>query len=283
MTKSRKTFITILSTILIMLLALLFLFPLVWMIASSMKTESAIYNDLGGIKAFLPGLNPAHWGSAYQKLLGRFNIVRFILNSVFYALAVTFGSVLVNSAAGYAFSKFDFRGKKFLFGLLIASMVVPGDTIMIQKFQIIKTLHLINSPWAVIFPAVAGAFNIYMFKNFFDQVSDSIVESAELDGANVFTIYWRVLLPMAKPVIATVGTLSFIGSWNDYIWPLMVLTDADKFPLQVAITNINNTQPVYMNQVMAILTISTVPLILIYMFFQKYLVQGLAVAGNGDK
>lgn len=266
-----------------MLLALLFLFPLIWMIASSLKPESAIYNDLGGIRAFLPSLNPTQWGSAYQKLLGRFNVLRFIFNSVLYALAVTFGSVLVNSAAGYAFSKFNFRGKKFLFGLLIASMVVPGDTIMIQKFQIIKTLHLINSPWAVIFPAIAGAFNIYMFKNFFDQVSDSIIESAELDGANVFTIYWRVLLPMAKPVIATVGTLSFIGSWNDYIWPLMVLTDTDKFPLQVAITNINNTQPVYMNQVMAILTISTVPLILIYMVFQKYLVQGLAVAGNGDK
>ena len=104
-----------------------------------------------------------------------------------------------------------------------------------------------------------------------------------MEGAGSFRIFWSILLPMAKPTIATVGTLAFIGSWNDYVWPLIVLNDSSQFPLQVAITNVNVTQPVYQNQVMAILTISTIPLVLIYILAQKYLVRGLGSAGNGDK
>ncbi len=274
---------TIISTILITLLALLFLFPLVWMLVSSMKPEAAIYKDIGGIKAFLPSFDISSWGTAYRELLSRFNVFIYLLNSIFYGLSVTIGSIIVNSLAGYGFSKFRFRGRKMLFGLLLALLVIPGETIIIQKFQVVRSMGILNTPLAVIFPSLAAPFYIYMFKNFFDAISDDIIESAQLEGASMFTIYWRIMLPMAKPAIATVGTLSFISSWNDYIWPLMVLTDSNRFPLQVAITNINNTQPVYMNQVMAILTISTIPLIIVYVFFQKYLVQGMGASGTGEK
>lgn len=130
---------------------------------------------------------------------------------------------------------------------------------------------------------MASPFYIYMFKNAFEAIPESVSEAAAMEGAGSFRIFWNILLPMAKPTIATVGTLAFIGSWNDYVWPLMVLNDSSQFPLQVAITNVNVTQPVYMNQVMAILTISTIPLVLVYIFAQKYLVQGLGSAGNGDK
>ncbi len=279
----KKFALTIMSTILITLLAFLFLFPLVWMIASSLKPEAEIYKNMDSFRAFLPSFNIDQWGDAYKNLLSRFTILTYILNSLFYGLSVTAGSILVNSLAGYGFSKFKFKGQKFIFGLLIAMLVIPGETIIIQKFQIVKALGILNTPWAVIFPSLAAPFYIYMFKNFFDAISNDVVESAEMEGAGSFMIYWKIMLPMAKPAIATVGTLSFIGSWNDYIWPLMVLTDSSKFPLQVAITNINNTVPVYMNQVMAILTISTLPLIIVYLFFQKYLVQGLGVSGTGEK
>ncbi|GEL12827.1 ABC transporter permease [Lapidilactobacillus concavus] len=274
---------TLISTILITLLAFLFLFPLIWMIVSSLKPEAQIYRDIGSFKSFLPSLDVGQWGNAYSSLLKRFNVFLYMLNSLLYGLGVTAGSIIVNSLAGYAFSKFRFRGRKLLFNIMIALLVIPGETIIIQKFQITRSLGLLNTPFAVVFPAMAAPFYIYMFKNFFDAISNDVIESAELEGAGMFRIYWRIMLPMAKPAIATVGTLSFIGSWNDYIWPLMVLTDTDKFPLQVAITNINNTQPVYMNQVMAILTLSTIPLILIYVFFQKYLVQGIGASGTGEK
>ena len=162
-------------------------------------------------------------------------------------------------------------------------MVIPGTTLLIQQFQIAKTIGILNTPLAVILPGMSSPFYIYMFRNAFAAIPDSITEAAELDGASNLRIFWNILLPMTLPTVATVGTLSFIGSWNDYVWPLMVLTNTDQFPLQVAITNINSTNPVYMNQVMAILTISTVPLVLVYIFFQKYLTQGMGSVGNGDK
>lgn len=273
----------VLYHILSILLALLFIFPLVWMIVSSLKPEAQIFNDMGTIRSFLPSLNSSEWFGAYEAVFERFNIFRYIFNSIFYALSVTIGSILVNSLAGYAFATINFRFKKPLFGLMIALLVIPAETIMITKFIVVDELNLVNTPWAVILPLIATPLYIYMFTVFFGAISTEVQEAAQLEGANRFQIYWNIMLPMAKPAIATVGTLSFIMSWNDYIWPLMVLTDSSKYPLQIAITNINNTQPVYMNQVMAILTISTIPLIIIYVFFQNQLVQGLGSTGTGEK
>ena len=192
-------------------------------------------------------------------------------------------SVESRSLAGYAFAKFEFKGKKILFALMLALLVIPGETIMITKFSIVQKLGLLNTRLAVILPALSAPLFIYMFRQFFKAVSNEILEAAKIEGASHFRIFWNIMLPLSKPAIATVGTLSFIGSWNDYIWPLMVLTNTSDFPLQVAITNINNTQPTYTNQIMAMLTISTIPLIIIYVFFQKYLVQGLGSTGTGVK
>lgn len=280
---TRKKFHVIWTTVLITILALFFLFPLIWMIVSSMKPESQIYSNISNFKAFLPSKNISDWGKAYAGIFQRFPIMRYILNSVFYATSVTVGSIVVNALAGYGFAKFNFTGRKLLFGLLIALLVIPGTTLLIQQFQVAKTIGILNTPLAVILPGMSSPFYIYMFRNAFAAIPDSVTEAAELDGASNLRIFWNILLPMTLPTVATVGTLSFIGSWNDYVWPLMVLTNSNQFPLQVAITNINSTNPVYMNQVMAILTISTVPLVLVYIFFQKYLTQGMGSAGNGDK
>lgn len=269
--------------ILSILLTVLFIFPLVWMIVSSMKPESAIYNDMGKVSAFLPSSNIGEWFASYKEIFGRFDIVRYISNSLFYALSVTVGSIIINSLAGYAFATINFKGKKLIFALMLALLVIPGETIMITKFVITQRIGVLNTPLAVILPLIATPLYIYMFTIFFKAISKEVQESAMLEGATKFQIYWKIMLPLSKPAIATVGTLSFIMSWNDYIWPLMVLTNSKQYPLQVAITNINNTQPVYTNQVMAILTISTIPLILIYIFFQKYLVQGLGNSGTGVK
>lgn len=253
------------------------------MIASSMKSEAEIYKNMTSWKAFLPSANINEWFGAYAQLFKRFPIMHYILNSVTYALCLTAGSLVINGLAGYGFAKFKFTGNKILFSILIAMMVIPGATLIIQQFQIAKNLGLLNTILAVVLPGMASPFYIYMFKNAFEAIPESVSEAAAMEGAGSFRIFWNILLPMAKPTIATVGTLAFIGSWNDYVWPLMVLNDSSQFPLQVAITNVNVTEPVYMNQVMAILTISTIPLVLVYIFAQKYLVQGLGSAGNGDK
>lgn len=273
----------ILYFVLTFLLAVLFIFPLVWMVASSLKPEKDVFEQLGTWRSFLPSSNLVEWFAPYKEISSRFNLLRYVGNSIFYATCVTIGSILVNSLAGYAFAKFEFRGKKFLFALMLALLVIPAETIMITKFSIVQRLGILNTRFAVILPALSAPLFIYMFRQFFRAVSDEILEAAKIEGASHFRIFWNIMLPLSKPAIATVGTLSFIGSWNDYIWPLMVLTNTNDFPLQVAITNINNTQPTYTNQIMAMLTISTIPLIIIYVFFQKYLVQGLGSTGTGVK
>lgn len=282
MGKKKKVW-TFVEYVLLSLLAMLFLFPMIWMIVSSMKPEADVFNNLTTFKAFLPSLNPANWFKTYQEVISRFSIITYLFNSLFYGLTFAFGSVLVNSLAGFAFAKINFSGKRILFGLLLALLIIPMETVLIPQFTIITKLGLVNNRLGVILPGMASIFNIYLFRNFFIAIPEEIIESAKLDGASTLQIFFRIMLPMSKPAIATVGVLSFIGSWNDYIWPLMVLTDKSKFSMQVAITAINTTQPVYINQVMAVLTISTIPLIIVYIAAQKYIVQGLGGSGTGIK
>ena len=248
-----------------------------------MKPEADVYKNLRGWEAFLPSLNPANWFKTYEEVLQRFSIVTYMANSVFYAVTFAAGSILINSLAGFAFARINFTGKKWLFGFLLALLIIPGEMMLIPQFTIINALGLVNSRLAVIIPGLASVFNIYLFRNFFIAIPEEIIESARIDGAGIVRIFFRIMLPMSKPAIATVGVLSFISSWNDYIWPLMVLTDSSKFSMQVAITTINTTQPVYINQVMAVLTISTIPLILVYIVAQKYILQGLGGSGTGIK
>ncbi|HAR0312818.1 TPA: carbohydrate ABC transporter permease, partial [Enterococcus faecium] len=264
---------------LLFLLAALFIFPMLWMVVSSMKPEADVYQNLASFKAFLPSLNPANWFKTYQEVISRFSVGTYLLNSIFYGLTFACGSIIVNSLAGFAFAKVNFSGKKIIFGALLALLIVPMETVLIPQFTIVNSLGLVNTRLAVILPAMASAFNIYLFRNFFIAIPEEIIESAKLDGANIVKIFFHIMLPMSKPAIATVGVLSFISSWNDYIWPLMVLTDSSKFSMQVAITTINTTQPVYINQVMAVLTIATIPLIIVYIVAQKYILQGLGGSG----
>lgn len=268
---------------LLFLLAALFIFPMLWMVVSSMKPEADVYQNLASFKAFLPSLNPANWFKTYQEVISRFSVGTYLLNSIFYGLTFACGSIIVNSLAGFAFAKVNFSGKKIIFGALLALLIVPMETVLIPQFTIVNSLGLVNTRLAVILPAMASAFNIYLFRNFFIAIPEEIIESAKLDGASIVKIFFHIMLPMSKPAIATVGVLSFISSWNDYIWPLMVLTDSSKFSMQVAITTINTTQPVYINQVMAVLTISTIPLIVVYIVAQKYILQGLGGSGTGIK
>ncbi|AQP53151.1 ABC transporter permease [Vagococcus penaei] len=273
----------ILEYVLLFLIVALFLFPMIWMIVSSMKPEADVYHNLTSIKAFLPSFNPANWFKTYEEVVSRFSVGTYLLNSIFYGTTFALGSILVNSLAGFAFAKINFVGKKVIFGLLLALLIVPVETILISQFTVVNALGLVNTRLAVILPAMASAFNIYLFRNFFIAIPEEIIESAKLDGASIVQIFFRIMLPMAKPAIATVGVLSFITSWNDYIWPLMVLTDKSKFSIQVAITTINTTQPVLINQVMAVLTISTIPLIIVYIVAQKYILDGLGGSGTGIK
>lgn len=193
------------------------------------------------------------------------------MNSVYYTSVIVFSSLLVNSLAGYALAKLDVPYKKVIKGTLLILIIFPFQSVFIQIFLIINELNLTNTVWGLALPHIGGAFYIYLFMIFFQKIPKELIESAYIDGASNWKIFWKIIIPISKPVYLTVGILIFVGSWNDYVWPLMIFTEADKYPLAVAVNILNETQPVYLNQVMAGLTITTIPILLIYIFGQKYI------------
>ena len=148
---------------------------------------------------------PIYWFKTYEEVLQRFSIVTYMANSVFYAVTFAVGSILINSLAGFAFARINFTGKKWLFGFLLALLIIPGEMMLIPQFTIINALGLVNSRLAVIIPGLASVFNIYLFRNFFIAIPEEIIESARIDGAGIVRIFFRIMLPMSKPAIATVG------------------------------------------------------------------------------
>lgn len=264
--------IKFLKVIVLIAFAILFLFPTVWMFVSSTKTVSEISKEIGTIKSFIPNFSNIHiWLEPFKEMFSRFNFSLHFLNSVFYSFVIVFGSLLVNSLAGYALAAFDIPFKKYITGTLIILIIFPFQSVLIQIFIIINELNLTNTVWGLALPHIGSAFNIYLFMVFFQKIPKELRESAYIDGASDWKIFTKIVVPISKPIFMTIGIIVFVGSWNDYVWPLMVFTEADKYPLSVAVNIMNETKPVYLNQVMAGLTVTTIPILLVYIFGQKYI------------
>lgn len=264
--------LTITKYALLIAFAILFLFPMVWMFVSSTKTVAEISMELGSIKSFIPNLsNFTNWFEPYKEMFSRFDFIRHFFNSVYYSFVIVFSSLLVNALAGYALAVFDIPFKKYIKGGLLILIIFPFQSVLIQIFTIINELNLTNTVLGLALPHIAGAFYIYLFMVFFEGIPKEIIESAYIDGASHWKIFTRIFIPISKPIILTIGILVFVGSWNDYVWPIMIFSEAERYPLAVAVNIMNETQPVYLNQVMAGLTVTTIPILLIYIFGQKYI------------
>lgn len=262
----------IVKLLILLFFTILFVFPTIWMFVSSTKFEAEIANELGSIRSFIPNvMNIGSWLDPYRNIFIRFNFLRYFMNSVFYSFVIVFGSLFVNSLAGYALANFEFPFKKTILGALLILIIFPFQSMLIQIYLIISNLNLTNTVWGLALPHIGSAFYIYLFMIFFKGIPKSLREAACIDGASEWKVYTRIALPISKPIFLTVGILVFIGSWNDFVWPLMVFTESSKYPLSVAINIMNETQPVFINQVAAGLTIMTIPVLIIYVFGQKYI------------
>ncbi|MHC1681877.1 MAG: carbohydrate ABC transporter permease [Clostridiaceae bacterium] len=271
----------ILFFIVITFVACLFIFPLVWMVVSSFKTEPAIMRDLTSFKAFiLPKFNSNYFDN-YVQLFKRVPLIRAELNSFFYISIIIVLSLLVNSMAGYAFARLKFPGKSLAFTLLISLIIIPSQTIMLPLFSIVFKLGWINSYLGLIIPVIANPFYIFLFCQTFKGLPKEIEEAARIDGADSYTIFFKLIMPLAKPIYATVSILIFIQFWNDFIWPVMVISDPSKQTVQMAMSTLFSLQPVTYGHIMAGLTFVTLPVLIIFLFMQKYYVQG--IAGTGSK
>ncbi|MDE7330045.1 MAG: carbohydrate ABC transporter permease [Clostridia bacterium] len=263
-------------------LSLLFLFPILYMLATSTKSESAYAASAGSLAMFLPDF--AHLGTMfdnYGSVFTNYGIWRNALNSFLYAAIVIVLNVLINGLAGYVMSKMYFPGKRLFSALIIFLIVVPVETSIIPLYSIVKIMLGLKQSatiLGIILPASISIFNVFLFMQFFQSIPKEYEEAARLDGSSTLGIFFKVILPLSKPIVATVAVFCFIGVWNDYIWPSMILPK-DLLPIQAVLETIQSMEGVTTGEVMASLVITSIPIFIIYVAAQKYIVQGFGSAG----
>jgi ABC-type glycerol-3-phosphate transport system permease component len=206
-------------------------------------------------------------------------IKTWMINSLVIAVASVLISVFISLLAGYAFAKYRFRGRNALFGLMLLTIMVPIQVVVVPEFVIVSKLGLVNSNWSVILPSAAQAISIFMARQFLVAVPDELIEAARVDGTSELQIFLRVVLPMSGPLIAVLTILTFVWRWNDFVWPLVALQTPDKFTLSVGLNSLNGAFAHPWDQVMAVTLISMIPVIVVFLVFQKQFVQGISESG----
>jgi ABC-type glycerol-3-phosphate transport system permease component len=265
------------------LLAVIFLFPLVWMIMSSLKGDLLIFRDMTSFRAFLPPLpNEIDGGYFHNYVMAfeRVNLMRYIMNSLIYTIGIIIFGLIVNSMAGYALARFNFPFRNFWLAVIIATLIIPPESIFLPLYVLVFNLGWVNTYTGLIVPFIANAFAIFLFRQFLLDFPRELEEAAKIDGCSQLGIFFKIIVPLTKPVFATVAIVLFINHWNDFLWPLVVANDDSMRTIQIGLQYFMNQPPVQWGQVMAALTVATVPMLIIFIFLQRYYVQGLAHTGS---
>ena len=214
----------------------------------------------------------------FHAIFGQTLVVRWMLNSTLVATTVTLSTIVTASMAGYAFARGDFVGKEFVFALFLGIMMMPGVVSMVPRFIIISRMHLVNTYWALILPHATSIFGTFMLRQYYTTIPKDYDDAALLDGASIFQIYSRVLLPQIKPALATLGTLIFLQQWNDFMYPLIITSRAEMRTLTVGLaTMVREEGAAGIEMAGAVLTF--LPTFVVYLFAQKHLIQGIALSG----
>lgn len=252
------------------------LLPLLWMVSASLMPA--------GEATALPArlLPSAVTFEHYTALFTRLNLASYAANSLLLAAAVTLVSLVLNSMAGYAFAKFRFRGRQSIFRLLLAALVIPGQVGMLPLFLLLKEMGCINTYWGVIIPGMASIFGIFLFRQYALSIPDSLLDAARIDGAGELRIYWSLVVPVCKPILVTLAIFTFMGTWNDFLWPLIVLTDSRRYTLPVALANLLGEHVQDTELMMAGAVLTVLPVMVLFMFLQRYYIEGILAGGVKD-
>lgn len=287
-TPVKKTVKEIIYHVVGIVLSLVFVLPILYMLATSTKTESAYAESVGTLNMFLPDF--ANLGVAfdnYESVLLNYDIWKYALNSFVYAAIVIVLNIIINGLAGYVMAKLVFPGKRLLSFLIIFLIVVPVETSIIPLYSIVKIMLGLKqemSVLGVILPAAISIFNIFLFMQFFQNIPKEYEEAARIDGASTLGVFFKVIMPLSKPILATVAVFCFIGVWNDYLWPSMILPAANDgswplLPIQTALISIKSMEGITTGEIMASLVITSIPIFVTYVAAQKYIVQGFGTSG----
>ncbi len=248
-------------------------FPFLWMLLSAFKTSYEIIKVPPALlpeKFFLEG---------FKKVLVEAPFMLWMINSLIVAAAATTATLFTSALAGYIYAKFDFKGKKVSFLAILATLMVPFEVVMIPTYLVVDKLRLLNSLGALIVPAMVSAFGIFLCKQFIEAIPSDLIESGRVDGASEFRIFFRIIVPEIRPVLSALAIFSFMGNWNNYLWPLIAINDMEKMTVPLALTYFSSMHSAQFNTVMAAATLIMLPVIIVYLVFQRQFIEGLSLTG----
>lgn len=254
--------------------SLIAIYPFAWMISASLKFDTQVF--IYPVD-WIPD-NP-QWGN-YLKVFEKFNFVSYFKNTVFVSILVTLGTLLTSIMAAYAFAKLRFRGRDKLFLLYIATLMIPWQTIMIPQFLIVNGIHLNDTHWGYILTQIFTPFGVFLLKQFFMGIPGEYTEAAKIDGCSHLRICFRIILPMSKPALTTLLLLTFMGAWNDYLAPLIYFKTESLRTLQIGLHYFQGENETQWALLMAGAFMSMIPVLILYIFAQKQLIEGMASAGG---
>ena len=258
---------------LLILGAVLAMLPMVWMLSASLMPT-------GEASTYPPHFFPSRITfEHYSDLFTRLNLGRNLANSAFVSFVVTFASLFINSLAGYAFAKMRFNGRERLFKTLSTGLVLPTQVAMLPLFLLLKNMGLINTYWGVIIPGLSSIFGIFLVRQYALSIPDEMLDAARVDGAGEFRIFWSIVVPGIMPILATLAIWTFLATWNDFMWPLIVLSDASHYTLPVALANLSGEHVQDTELMMAGSVLTVIPVMMVFLFLQRYYIQGV-MAGS---
>lgn len=263
----------LIAYILLTLGALMMIVPFLWMISTSLKDQQQLF-------AWPPNWipNPFVWKN-YTDVFSKINFGLYGFNTLKITLAVTVGRLILCSMAGYGFARMKFPGKDFLFVVILATMMISAQITIIPNFVIMRYLGLTNTHLGVVLPQLADGFSIFLMRQFFLTFPYELEDAAKLDGCNPFGFYWRILLPNSKPILATLAVMTFQGVWNDFLWPLVMLTSPEKRTLAVGLSYLVGQYTTRWDLQMAGSVLTVLPIIILFFMLQKYFVQSIKMTG----
>jgi len=244
--------------------------PFLWMLLSSFKPE-------GEIRSVPPTWWPSHWTLVhYRYLFARLDFPRYFANSAIVAVLVTVGNLLFCSLLGYALAKLNFPGRKALFLIVLGMLMVPGMVLFVPQFVLVSNLGLANSYAGLVLPFLAGPFGVFLMRQFLLSIPDDLIEAARVDGAGEWRIFWRIVLPLCRPALATLGILTFLASWNNFLWPLVVAQNQDRYTLPVALSLYSTgEQATNYGLLLAGSVMVIAPIVAAFIALQRWFVQGV--------
>jgi multiple sugar transport system permease protein len=252
--------------------ALITAFPFIWMVATSFKPQR---ESTDFPPTVLPQEPTLEW---YQTLFTELDFGTYLLNTIAVVL-IGFIGLLFMAMAGYAFAKFDFRGRRWMFFVVLATMMIPIQVTMIPTYLILNGMKLTNTLVGIALPTLVSGFSIFLFRQFMTTIPTEMLEAARLDGAGEFRTFWQIVLPMSKPILAVQIVLTFIAGWNSFLWPLIIASDQKLYTLSVGLALLNQQLAVNPSLQMAAASVMVVPILIVFIVFQRYVIQGFALSG----